>query len=88
MPEGATERTRDARLERQATFRALYEGSPTMDGARVRGTAYGLVQAAGEYLDHLRPYRTPDTYLARTMLRPESIKGGVVKLVRELVAAN
>lgn len=87
VPEGASERTRTARLDRQAIFRELYEGSPTMDGSRVRGTAYGLVQAAGEYLDHLRPYRTPDTYLTRTMLRPESIKTGVVARVRELVAS-
>jgi phage/plasmid-like protein (TIGR03299 family) len=85
VPENATERTRNQRVERQATFRKLYEESPTQDG--VRGTAYGLVQAAGEYLDHLRPFRSSDTYLARTMFTPEPIKPAVIKLVRELATA-
>jgi len=90
VPEGASDRTRGQRDERRKVFTALYEGTTaasalTMEG--ITGNGYGLVQAAGEYLDHLRPYRTPDTYLARTLLRPESIKGGVVKLVRELATA-
>lgn len=84
VPENANERTRNSRLERQGMFLSLYHGSPTTDG--IRGTAYGLVQAAGEYLDHLRPYRNADTYLARTLLYSEPIKGNVVNLVRELVA--
>lgn len=83
VPENANERTRNSRLERQGMFLSLYHGSPTTDG--IRGTAYGLVQAAGEYLDHLRPYRNADTYLARTLLYSEPIKGNVVNLVRELV---
>lgn len=86
IPENASERTRNNRSERQSMFRELYNESPTNDG--IRGTAYGLVQAAGEYLDHLRPYKSHDTYLARTMLRPEPIKGGVIRLVRDLVASE
>ena len=85
-PENATERTRNARAERQATFMALYNESPTC--AAVHGTAYGLVQAAGEYLDHLRPFQSADTYLARTMFKPEPIKAGVIKLVRELATSS
>lgn len=89
VPENASERTRESRKERQATFRALYEQSPTV--APLPDTAYKLVQAGGEYLDHMRPFRNRDTYLSRTMLRPEAIKGGVVTLVedlaRELVTA-
>lgn len=86
IPENASERTRAGRAERQATFMALYTDSPTV--APLPDTAYKLVQAAGEYLDHLRPFRNRDTYLARTMLRNEPIKGGVVRLVRELAAAQ
>jgi phage/plasmid-like protein (TIGR03299 family) len=83
IPENASERTRTQRQERQGMFMALYASSPTTDG--IRGSAYGLVQAAGEYLDHLRPYRNADTYLARTLLYSEPIKGNAVRLVRQLV---
>lgn len=87
IPEGASERGRAGRAERQATFLALYEGSPTTDG--VRGTAYGLVQAAGEYLDHLRPYRSADTYLSRTMFGTDArLKAGVVARIRDLATAG
>lgn len=81
-PENATDRTRNSRAERQATFMRLYNDSPTV--APLPDTAYKLTQAAGEYLDHLRPYRHRDTYLARTMFRPEPIKAGVIKLVRDI----
>jgi hypothetical protein len=50
----------------------------------VRGSAYGLVQAAGEYLDHARSYRTQDSYLGRTLLRPEPLKAKAVALARRV----
>jgi hypothetical protein len=82
IPEAASERTRANRAERQAAFMAMLTDSPTL--APLPNTAYKLVQAAGEYLDHLRPFRNPDTYLARTMFSSEPIKGGAIKLVRQL----
>lgn len=82
VPEGASERTRASRLERQATFMRLYNDSPTCN--ELPTTAYKLIQAAGEYVDHLRPFRSPDTYLARTMFSNEPIKGNLVRRVREL----
>lgn len=82
VPEGASERTRASRLERQGTFMGLFNESPTNNDLPM--TAYRLVQAAGEYLDHLRPFRSQDTYLARTMFSAEPIKGGVVRRVRQL----
>lgn len=82
VPEGASERTRASRLARQATFMRLYNDSPTCNALPT--TAYKLVQAAGEYVDHLRPFRSPDTYLARTMFSNEPIKGNLVRRVREL----
>lgn len=85
IPENATERTRAARADKQAAFRKLYTESPTQTA--ITGTAYGLVQAAGEYLDHLRPFRSADTYLARTILSNEPIKAGTIRLVRELVSS-
>lgn len=61
--------------------------SPTVAGAGIGGTGYGLVQAAGEYLDHARTARTWETKLNRTLLTPETQKGKAVKMVRELANA-
>lgn len=85
-PENATDRVLKARAERQAVFTGIWNESPTTDG--VRGTAYGLLQTATEYLDHLRPYRSGDTYLSRTMLSHDPIKTNALHLVQELVGAN
>lgn len=82
IPEAASERTRSMRADRQQTFRNLWVESPTV--AALPDTGYKLVQAAGEYLDHLRPFRSQDTYLSRTMFSNEPVKGGVIKLVRNL----
>ncbi|PKV88184.1 DUF932 domain-containing protein [Streptomyces sp. TLI_146] len=59
--------------------------SPTT--APVAHTAYGLVQAAGEYLDHVRRSRTWETKLNRTLIKPEPLKAQALKLAREVVAA-
>jgi phage/plasmid-like protein (TIGR03299 family) len=64
----------------------LTPGSVTIPEAH-QNTAYGLVQAGVEYLDHLRGYRNSDTYLGRTLLRDEPLKAKLVPMVRELVAA-
>jgi phage/plasmid-like protein (TIGR03299 family) len=55
--------------------------------AKVALTAYGLVQAAGEWCDHLRAYRNADTYLGRTLLKPEPRKLRAINIVREIVGA-
>lgn len=59
--------------------------SKTCEG--IRGTAYGLVQAAGEYLDHTRKYQTLDSKFARTMLKTEPLKAQATALVLDLVKA-
>jgi hypothetical protein len=41
------------------------------------------VDAAFEYLDHLRGWRNRETYLGRCVLRPEPAKARVVAQVRE-----
>jgi phage/plasmid-like protein (TIGR03299 family) len=51
-----------------------------------RNTAYGLVTAGVEYLDHLRGYRNQDTYLGRTLLRDEPLKSRLLPMVRDLVS--
>jgi phage/plasmid-like protein (TIGR03299 family) len=59
--------------------------SPTT--AQVAHTAYGLVQAAGEYLDHARRARSWETRLGRTLIRPEPLKAKALALVREVTHA-
>ena len=63
---------------------ALLFDSPTV--APIADTAYGLVQAAGEYLDHLRPHRNADTYLGRQLLTPQALKTRAVTLARHVTA--
>jgi hypothetical protein len=70
---------------RDAVWQCLY--SKTIN-EEIRGTGYALVQAAGEYLDHLRGWKNRETYLGRTMLKPEPLKARAVKLVRELAEAR
>lgn len=68
--------------EARMTVRTILAG-PTSEG--IGGTAFGLVQAAGEYLDHYRAYRSMDSYFTRQLLRPEPLKAKAVSLVREIV---
>jgi len=55
---------------------------------QVADTAYGLVQAAGEYLDHVRRARTWETRLNRTLIRPEPLKAKALALVREVAKTS
>jgi len=63
-------------------FKAMYFDSITCDAHR--GTALGIVDAAVEYLDHARGYRSQSTYLGRTILGRENLKGKAVKLARKV----
>jgi phage/plasmid-like protein (TIGR03299 family) len=66
----------------RASFSKLYNESMTTE--TIRGTAYGLLQASTEYLDHVRVARSRDTYMGRTLLRSEPMKMRAVSLVREV----
>jgi phage/plasmid-like protein (TIGR03299 family) len=77
----ASERVMNNVSEARGKLKALF-ASPT--GAHVKGTAYGLVQCAGEYLDHVRAYRSEETYLNRTLLTPEAQKARAFKLAQEV----
>jgi phage/plasmid-like protein (TIGR03299 family) len=70
--------------EARAALRLIFESKTTEN---VAGTAYGLVQAAGEYLDHVRTARSWETRLNRTLIRPEPLKHRALSLVREITAA-
>ena len=69
--------------EARAALRMILESKTTQ---QVSGTAYGLVQAAGEYLDHIRNARSWETKLNRTLIRPEPLKHRALSLIREVVA--
>lgn len=66
----------------RTTFGRLYDESLTTEG--IRGSAFGLLQASTEYLDHVRTFRTSDSYVGRTLLRPEALKGRALALIGEI----
>jgi phage/plasmid-like protein (TIGR03299 family) len=86
MPPDGLITDRVARNVEQArsAVRLLFQSTTT---EQIAGTAYGLVQAAGEYLDHVRTARTWETRLNRTLMRPEPLKHRALTLVREITAA-
>lgn len=85
IPEPAADITSDrvkANIEEaRDEVRAILAG-PTTDG--IANTAWGLVQAGTEYLDHIRGFRSSDTYLGRSILRDESLKAKLVPLARRI----
>jgi phage/plasmid-like protein (TIGR03299 family) len=68
------------------TFTRLYESSLTTEG--IRGSAFGLLQTSTEYLDHVRGYRSKDTLMGRTLLRPEPLKAHALDLIEDVVGAD
>lgn len=50
-------------------------------------TGYGLHLAGVEYFDHLRAYRSKDSYVKRTLLSDNPAKANLTRTIRELVAA-
>jgi phage/plasmid-like protein (TIGR03299 family) len=71
--------------EARAALRLIFESKTT---EQVAGTAYGLMQAAGEYLDHVRTARSWETRLNRTLIRPEPLKHRALSLIREVAATG
>lgn len=60
--------------------------TPTMPEAHEL-TAYGLMLAGTEYLDHIRGWRNSSTYFGRSMLDHEGEKTKISKMINELIAA-
>ncbi len=53
---------------------------------RIRGNAYGLTQAAGEYLDHYRRAKTDDSKMMRSLLNVEPLKRNAARIARQVCA--
>lgn len=85
-PEGTISKVVMANIEQARNAVRTILASETTEP--VAHTAYGLVQAAGEYLDHIRRSRSWETKLNRTLLQPEPLKGRALRIVRELVKAD
>ena len=84
-PEGLiTDRVARNVDEARAALRMIFDSTTT---EQVSHTAYGLVQAAGEYLDHVRTARSWETRLNRTLIRPEPLKHRALSLAREVITA-
>lgn len=64
--------------------RKILDSPTTQDTAH---TAYGLVQASIEYLDHARNARTQESRFRRTMLSTDGMKRTAEKLAREVALA-
>ena len=84
-PEGLiTDRVARNVDEARKALRLLFDSTTN---EQIAGTAYGLVQAAGEYLDHVRTARSWETRLNRTLIRPEPLKHRALSLAREVITA-
>lgn len=64
-------------------FMGILNGGMTVP-TNLRNTAYGVVQAAVEHLDHIRGYRSRESYCSRTVLRDEPLKAQLVPLARRI----
>lgn len=82
--EQVSERVRKNIAEARSNYGKLYRSS-TCEAHR--GTALGLVDAATEYLDHVRGYRNRDSFLGRTLLKPEPLKAKAANIAREVCTA-
>lgn len=72
--------------EARSVVRRLLLSSETVPDAH-RLTAYGLMTAGVEYLDHLRGFRNNNTYVGRTLLRNEPAKAKLLPLIEEVLTA-
>jgi phage/plasmid-like protein (TIGR03299 family) len=72
--------------EARAAVQGFLDGV-TVEGAGIRGTAYGLVQAAGEYADHVRAFRSWESKLNRNLLSVQPLKAKAATLAREAALA-
>jgi len=80
-----TDRVKSNIEAERAKVNALFMGQTIPEGHVLTG--YGLHLAGVEYFDHLRAYRSQDSYVKRTLLTDNPAKANLVKTIREVVAA-
>jgi phage/plasmid-like protein (TIGR03299 family) len=69
----------------RAKINALFFG-PTIPEAHLL-TGYGLHLAGVEYFDHVRAFRSKDSYVRRTLLTDNPAKANLTRTIREIVGA-
>jgi len=85
----ASDRVKENVERERAKINALFfkvGDKATIDEAH-RLTGYGLYQAGSEYFDHLRNYRSKDSYVKRTLLTASSEKGNLRRTIEEALVA-
>ena len=85
IPVNAGKITQGNVMRARETFRGIL-ASDTIEGAGIRGTAGGLVQAAGEFLDYFRRTDTPETGLRRNVLTSQEGRARAARLAFQLAA--
>lgn len=85
MRPDTSERVKNNISTERAKVNGLFMGQTIPDPHRL--TAYGLHLAGVEYFDHLRNYRSQDSYVKRTLLNESREKANLTRTIRELVAA-
>lgn len=81
-PEGIiSDQVRDNVLDARRQISTILD-SRSCDG--ISDTAWGLVQASAEYLDHVRYYRSVESRFKRCLLRPEPLKRKAVEIAVKL----
>ena len=76
-----TDRQKKNRYNEREQVRTILN-SPTCEG--IDKTAYGLLQASGEWCDHFRRFRSNDTYVTRNLVSWEPQKARAVRLTKEM----
>ena len=84
MEPGITERAAKNVEAARATVSGILHGK-TSDG--IDKTAFGLVQAGAEYLDHYRRTRDRESLFRRSIMRPNLAKVQLTEIIREVVPA-
>lgn len=80
-----SDRVRTNLHNERTKINGLFFGPTIPDAHKLTG--YGLWLAGGEYFDHLRNYRSKDSYVKRTLLSDNPAKAALANTIRELVAA-
>lgn len=82
---GVTERVRDNVERERGKVLSLFMGDTIPEAHSLTG--YGLFLAGGEYFDHLRNYRSQDSYVRRTLLSNNPAKANLRKTIEEALVA-
>lgn len=80
-----TDRVRNNVEGERTKVLSLFMGDTIPEAHRLTG--YGLFLAGGEYFDHLRAYRSKDSYVKRTLLTNNPAKASLRKTIEEALVA-